>query len=152
MYLHFSSFAIRATLDYIASCYGGTTTTTFIKQLSRKRDNIQKVLLALAIAMETTHRLFKRRQLMQSYALFVSLVSDELDTGLEGIVPFVVMDIVHTVVRLLNNEKKKMMDNGGRGINEKMTSLCFHVLTTLVQAAHRSCPEVCVCLCACVSE
>ena len=37
---------------------------------------------------------------------------------------------------------------------EKIVSLCFHILTTLIRAALDSCPEasvfVCVCVCACV--
>ena len=39
---HFSSLAVRATLDYIASCYGDSTATSaghasFTKQLTRKQ-------------------------------------------------------------------------------------------------------------------
>ena len=135
------------------------------------QDNIQRILLALAVAMETTHRPFRRRQLLQSYALFVNLVSDQLEQGLDGVTSFVVMDIIHTVIRLLEHEAEKMGDavkwrgedgqslverekeergerekkrkEGGRGVEEMTVSLCFHVLTAIAQAALEACPEVC---------
>ena len=95
--------------------------------------------------METTHRPFRRRQLLQSYALFVSLVSRELGQGLEGITPFVVMDIIHTIVRVLSREAQGMEDGGRAGERSPevgVVSLCFHVLTTLCKATLEACPEV----------
>ena len=127
------------------------------------QDNIQKVLLALAVAMETTHRPFRRRRLLQAYALFVGLVSDQLGQGLGDVTPFVVMDIIHTIVRVLGHEAKKM-ENGGKvgggsegsegrgGVEEMMVLLCFHALSTLSRSAIEACPEVCVCVCVCVCE
>ena len=148
---------------------------TFMKQLTKKQvlcdemnftencifvyiqDNIQKVLLALAVAMETTHRPFRRRQLLQAYALFVGLVSDQLGQGLGDVTPFVVMDIIHTIVRVLGHEAKKVGKVGGGsegsegrgGVEEMMVLLCFHTLSTLSRSAIEACPEVCVC---CVCE
>ena len=135
------------------------------------QDNIQRILLALAVAMETTHRPFRRRQLLQSYALFVNLVSDQLEQGLDGVTSFVVMDIIHTVIRLLEHEAEKMGDavkwrgedgqslverekeergerekkrkEEGRDVEEMTVSLCFHVLTAIARAALEACPEVC---------
>ena len=123
--------------------------------------------------METTHRPFIRRRLLQSYALFVSFISDQLAGGLEGATPFVVMDIIHTVIRLLNHEKERPAaargraegrrvqsegrtgevgeGGGGEGereqgdLEEKTASLCLHALTTLIRSALESCPEVQVC-------
>ena len=119
--------------------------------------------------MEMTHRPFRRRQLLQSYALFVSLVSDQLGQGLGDVTSFVVMDIVHTLVRMMGYETKKVAAGGreggseseseregesvkegeggegewGEGEVEEMTvSLCFHTLTTLARAALNACPEV----------
>ena len=119
--------------------------------------------------METTHRPFRRRQLLQTYALFVNLVSDQLGQGLDGVASFVVMDVIHTVIRLLMHEAEKMAGKG-IGVNgektpirekevlEEMTvALCFHILTTLARATLEACPEVCtekeresVCVCVCV--
>ena len=81
------------------------------------QDNIQKGLLSLAVAMETTHRPFRRRQLLQSYALFVNLVSEQLGKELEEVTPFIVMDIIHTIVRLLNHEMKRMETSSGEESN-----------------------------------
>ena len=120
--------------------------------------------------METTHRPFRQRQLLQSYALFVNLVSDQLGQGLDGVASFVVMDIIHTVIRLLAHEAEEMGDavkwrggdgqslaargreergerekklrERGRGVEDMTVSLCFHVLTTLARAALDACPEV----------
>lgn len=97
--------------------------------------------------METTHRPFRRRQLLQSYTLFTSLVSQQLGKGLEGVTPFVVMDIIHTVIRLLRHETRKTesqeRQRSTRSGDGGLISLCLHVLTTLCKAALESCPEVC---------
>lgn len=111
------------------------------------QDSIQKVLLSLAVAMETTHRSFRWRQLLQSYALFVVLVSQELGEGLEGITPFVIMDIIHTMVRILSRKSQGRGggERGGGSEGACVVSLCLHILTTLCKATLEACPEVHVC-------
>ena len=112
------------------------------------------------------------RQLLQSYALFVDLISKQLGRGLEEVTPFIVMDIIHTVVRILSHEMKRtqtcnkggtevvrgggadVVRGGGADVRGggadvvrgggMEVSLCFYILTTLARACYEFCPEVCV--------
>ena len=101
--------------------------------------------------METTHRSFRRRQLLQLYALFVELVCQELGEGLGGVTSFVVMDIVYAMVRLLSRESGGGGGGGGGGVmvqddkrreRDLLMSLALHILSVLCTEAFKHCPEV----------
>ena len=71
------------------------------------QDHIQHILLSLAMRIEATHRLFEKRRLLLAYNLFVQMVCKELEEGgLELMRSFVVMDVIHTLVRILCNDGK----------------------------------------------
>eukprot|EP00731_Ephydatia_muelleri_P031937 Em0023g444a len=100
---HYSTAAVRGTLSHLASCYGGSNSgSTFIRVLCRKKDKLQRVLLGMSLRIESTHRVFRKRQLLVAYSFFVSMLCEELTgAGLEGMDAFVVMDTIHTMLRVL---------------------------------------------------
>lgn len=71
------------------------------------QDHIQRILLALAVKVEAVHRSSEKRRLLLAYNLFVQLVCREVrEEGLEGSRSFIVMDVVHTMVRIVSKDKK----------------------------------------------
>ena len=59
--------------------------------------------------MEAVQRNFEKRRLLQAYNLFVQLVCKEVRQGdLQGTRSFIVMDIVHSMVRIVNKDKPSM--------------------------------------------
>ena len=105
---------------------------------STSQDYIQKILLSLSVRIESTHRPFEKRRLFLAYCLFVSLICKELRDGLEGTQPFVVMDTIHTVVRILTKPEGKERE----GILKELFGPCCDVLLTLCQATLEACPNV----------
>ena len=110
---------------------------------SAPQDNIQKILLSLTLRIESTHRPFEKRRLLLAYSLFVSLVCKELQDGLEGTQPFVVMDTVHTIVRILTKPEGKERE----GMLKELFAPCCDILLTLCKATLEACPKVLLSLC-----
>ena len=105
---------------------------------SLSQDYIQKILLSLSTRIESTHRPFEKRRLFLAYCLFVSLICKELRDGLEGTQPFVVMDTIHTVVRILTKPEGKERE----GVLKELFAPCCDVLLTICQATLEACPKV----------
>lgn len=100
------------------------------------QDNIQRILLALAVKIDSTHRCFVKRRLLLSYNLFVKLVCRELRDGLDETQPFVVMDIVHTLSRVISGIAVATPTSG----MGQLLSLCLDTLETLSKAVISACP------------
>ena len=67
------------------------------------QDHIQYILLSLAGKIEATHRSFEKRRLLLAYNLFVQMLCKELEEGgLQGVKSFIIMDVIHTLVRILS--------------------------------------------------
>jgi len=81
--------------------------------------------------------------LFLAYSLFVSLVCKELQDGLEGTQPFVVMDTVHTIVRILTKPEGKERE----GMLRELFAPCCDILLTLCKATLEACPKVLLSLC-----
>lgn len=96
------------------------------------QDNIQRILLLLAVRIESTHRVFEKRRHLLAYHLFVKLVCRELKDDLENTRSFIIMDIVNTVVRILYS-------NGG-WVRE-LFPLCCDTLEMVCKASLESCPD-----------
>ena len=82
----------------------------------------------------TTHRSFEKRRYLLAYHLFVKLVCRELEIDLENTRSFIIMDIVHTVVRILSQEDSD-------GLVKKLFPLCCDTLEMVCKTSLESCPE-----------
>ena len=94
------------------------------------QDNIQRILLSLAVRIQTTHRSFEKRRYLLAYHLFVKLVCRELESDLENTRSFIIMDIVATIVRILSS-----------GCVGQLFPLCCDTLEIVCRAGLESCPE-----------
>ena len=103
------------------------------------QDSIQKILLSLAVKIDSTHRWFIKRRLLLAYNLFVKLVCRELHDGLDKTQPFVVMDIIHTISRVISNVVPKQATPSGHVI--QLFPVCCDTLETLCKAVLSACPQ-----------
>ena len=102
------------------------------------QDNIQRILLSLAVRIQTTHRSFEKRRYLLAYHLFVKLVCQELTSKLDNTRSFIIMDIVHTIVRILSSREEKE----GRGsLVRELFALGCDSLELVCKATLQSCPE-----------
>ena len=106
---------------------------------SISQDYIQKILLSLSMRIESTHRPFEKRRLFLAYCLFVRLSCKELRDGQEGIQAHVVIDTIHTVVRILTKPEGKERE----GVLKDLFAPCCDLLLTICQATLEACPKVC---------
>lgn len=100
------------------------------------QDNIQRILLSLAVRIQSTHRSFEKRRYLLAYHLFVKLVCQELSSDLDNTRSFIVMDIIHTIVRILSGKEK-----GKAGSVRELFALGCDTLGILCRATLQSCPE-----------
>ena len=77
----------------------------------------------------------ERKRLFLSYSLFANLVCQEIKTGLNGLVPYIVMDIVSSISRLLQTHCHQ--DDVSQ-----LFSPCCDTLTVLCKTALEDCPQV----------
>ncbi len=95
------------------------------------QDNIQRILLSLAVRIQTTHRLFEKRRYLLSYHLFIKLLCRELHSDLEDTRPFIIMDTIATIVRVLSS--------GTRVV--ELFPLCCDTLDMVCRASLEHCPD-----------
>ena len=111
------------------------------------QDNIQKILLSLAVKIDSTHRWFIKRRLLIAYNLFVKLVCRELQDGLDKTQPFVVMDIIHTISRVISNITTEHVTPPGHALATplghmiRLFPVCCDTLETLCRAVLSACPQ-----------
>ncbi|XP_019856363.1 PREDICTED: serine-protein kinase ATM [Amphimedon queenslandica] len=128
---HHSLSAISTTLQYLPSCFSSST-DSFISVLAKQKEALQTIALHLNLRIFSTHRVFERKRLLISYSYFSSLVSRELTSGLHGSLPYMVMDIIYSVGRVMHHH----------GNDESISLICCDTLTNVTKAAIEKCPEV----------
>ena len=90
---------------------------------------------------DSTHRWFIKRKLLLAYNLFVKLVCRELKDGFDNTLPFLVMDVIHTVSRVISNID---IAHGTATPSSRMRQLfppCCDTLETLCKAVLSACPH-----------
>ena len=90
---------------------------------------------------DSTHRWFIKRRLLLAYNLFVKLVCRELPDGLDKTQPFVVMDIIHTVSRVISTCNIVPKSATPPGHVTQLFSVCCDTLETLCKAVLLACPQ-----------
>ena len=98
------------------------------------QDMIQSIFLSLNLRLFSTHRLFERKYVLLAYSLFTRLVCQELRTGLGGSLAYVVMEIIYSMIRVLDYHSLEEM-------KELFPPLC-DTLYTLCKSGIQECPEV----------
>uniref|UniRef100_A0A3Q0S1G7 Uncharacterized protein n=1 Tax=Amphilophus citrinellus TaxID=61819 RepID=A0A3Q0S1G7_AMPCI len=97
---YFSSYVIKATLDYLSN-------QTFLEN-----DHIfsifsftcnNRTLLAVCERAEETTNSYERHRILLMYHLFVSLLLREVKDGLGGAWAFVLRDIIYTLIHHINS-------------------------------------------------
>ena len=99
---------------------------------------IQSILLSLNLRLFSTHRLFQRKYILLSYSLFVRLICQELKTGLGGSLSYVVMDVIYSILRILDHHTHNDLI--------ELFPVACDTLYCLLKAAIRDCPKVSLCL------
>ncbi|CAB3982970.1 serine- kinase ATM [Paramuricea clavata] len=146
---HFTSHAIKATLDYLTKCHDGSN-NTLVSILCKRKENIQKILLRLSEHLEDTSIFHKRRSFLAMYRLFVLLLLQDLNQGLAGTWAFVVRDIVYTIIRTISRHNPRnilringLMREGEINIeldNDVFTPSC-DLLYQVCKVALSCCPQ-----------
>ncbi|KAF0030872.1 hypothetical protein F2P81_017603 [Scophthalmus maximus] len=75
---HFSSYVIKATLDYLSKCHS-TNHRSLVAILSKTPISIQRILLAVCERAAATTNGYERHRILLMYHLFVSLLLRECD-------------------------------------------------------------------------
>lgn len=107
--------------------------------ISLYQDNIQRILLSLATRIQNTHRQFEKRRYLLGYHLFVKLVCQEFGCGLDDTRSFIVMDIIHTLIRILSAGEK---EDASRGSSKReLFALCCDTLEVICKTTLEFCPD-----------
>uniref|UniRef100_A0A672YB26 non-specific serine/threonine protein kinase n=1 Tax=Sphaeramia orbicularis TaxID=375764 RepID=A0A672YB26_9TELE len=134
---YFSSFVIKATLDYLSKCHSANH-KSLVAILSKTPVSIQRILLAVCErAAETTNN-YKRHRILLMYHLFVCLLLREVKDGLGGAWAFVLRDIIYTLIHHINS---RLCDE----VSNRSLSLCCDLLTSVCQAALQFCDDALDC-------
>jgi ataxia telangiectasia mutated family protein len=132
----YNSITIQQTLNFVAKNYFNEPAGNIIHVLIKKKDMIQTILLQLNLLVYGTHKLSDRKRFFMAYSLFVHLVSRELSTGLNGTAGYFILDVVHSVKRLLHHQ------SGNTADIDELFPLCCHTLRTVCEVAIDNCPEL----------
>uniref|UniRef100_A0A3P9C2S7 Uncharacterized protein n=1 Tax=Maylandia zebra TaxID=106582 RepID=A0A3P9C2S7_9CICH len=102
---YFSSYVIKATLDYLSKCHGANH-KSLVAILSKTPISIQRILLAVCERAAETTNSYERHRILLMYHLFVSLLLREVKDGLGGAWAFVLRDIIYTLIHHINSRLK----------------------------------------------
>uniref|UniRef100_A0A8C3RPQ8 non-specific serine/threonine protein kinase n=1 Tax=Chelydra serpentina TaxID=8475 RepID=A0A8C3RPQ8_CHESE len=130
---HFSSYVIKATLDYISSCHK-TKLKSIVAVLSKNPDSFQKILLAICKQAADTNNIYKKHRILIIYYLFVNLLLKEIKDGLGGAWAFVLRDIIYTLIHYINSSV-------GRDMSMRSFSLCCDLLNHVCHVAVTYCKD-----------
>ncbi|EDO36404.1 predicted protein [Nematostella vectensis] len=130
----FTSYAIKATLEYMTRCYPGETV---VSVLCKNKDNIQKILLALTTRIADSHLPYERRRVLSMYRLFVLLVIQELSNGLRNTWAFFIRDVIYSLS--ISFELARI--NCGLETEAGMFSPCCNLMHYLCEAAIQCCSQ-----------
>ncbi|TKC40033.1 hypothetical protein EI555_006559, partial [Monodon monoceros] len=98
---HFPSHVIKATFAYISNCHK-TKLKSILEILSKSPDSYQKILLAICEQAVETNNVYKKHRILKIYHLFVSLLMDDIKSGLGGAWAFVLRDVIYTLIHYIN--------------------------------------------------
>ncbi|XP_047449742.1 serine-protein kinase ATM isoform X2 [Mugil cephalus] len=136
---YFSSYVIRATLDYLSKCHSANH-KSLVAILSKTPISIQRILLAVCERAAETTNSYERHRILLMYHLFVSLLLREVKDGLGGAWAFVLRDIIYTLIHHINSRPLQCDEVSNRSL-----SLCCDLLTSVCQAALQFCDDALDC-------
>ncbi|TDH15077.1 hypothetical protein EPR50_G00027380 [Perca flavescens] len=136
---YFSSYVIKATLDYLSMCHSANH-KTLVAILSKTPISIQRILLAVCERAAETTNSYERHRILLMYHLFVSLLLREVKDGLGGAWAFVLRDIIYTLIHYINSRPVHCDEVSNRSL-----SLCCDLLTAVCRAALQFCDDALDC-------
>uniref|UniRef100_A0A669EAW1 non-specific serine/threonine protein kinase n=1 Tax=Oreochromis niloticus TaxID=8128 RepID=A0A669EAW1_ORENI len=135
---YFSSYVIKATLDYLSKCHGANH-KSLVAILSKTPISIQRILLAVCErAAETTNR-YERHRILLMYHLFVSLLLREVKDGLGGAWAFVLRDIIYTLIHHINSRSVHSQ------VSTRSLALCCDLLASVCHVSLQVCDDALGC-------
>ncbi|KAM7413396.1 hypothetical protein PAMA_020672 [Pampus argenteus] len=144
---YFSSYVIKATLDYLSKCHSANH-KSLVAILSKTPISIQRILLAVCErAAETTNN-YERHRILLMYHLFVNLLLREVKDGLGGAWAFVLRDIIYTLIHHINSSSGNSNSHRPAQCDEvsnRSLSLCCDLLTSVCRAALQFCDDALDC-------
>eukprot|EP00795_Rhopilema_esculentum_P013768 gene13768-4694_t len=96
---HFTSYAIRGTLEYLANCH---QSKSILQVLSLKKDSCQKILLALATNITDAKSEREKVRILCAFRLLVLLIVDELQGRLGPKWAYIIRDVICRCCHWLN--------------------------------------------------
>ncbi|KAK2847025.1 hypothetical protein Q5P01_010024 [Channa striata] len=136
---YFSSYVIKATLDYLSKCHSANH-KSLVPILSKTPISIQRILLAVCERAAETTNSYERHRILLMYHLFVSLLLKEVKDGLGGAWAFVLRDIIYTLIHHINSRPAQCDEVSNRSL-----SLCCDLLTSVCEAALQFCDDALHC-------
>ncbi|XP_030248293.1 serine-protein kinase ATM isoform X3 [Sparus aurata] len=136
---YFSSYVIKATLDYLSKCHSANH-KSLVAILSKTPISIQRILLAVCEREAETTNSYERHRILLMYHLFVNLLLKEVKDGLGGAWAFVLRDIIYTLIHHINSRPAQCDEVSNRSL-----SLCCDLLTSVCQAALQFCDDALDC-------
>ncbi|XP_039987125.1 serine-protein kinase ATM [Xiphias gladius] len=136
---YFSSYVIKATLDYLSKCHSANH-KSLVAILSKTPVSIQRILLAVCERAAETTNGYERHRILLMYHLFVNLLLREVKDGLGGAWAFVLRDIIYTLIHHINSRPVQCDE-----VSTRSLSLCCDLLTSVCQAALQFCDDALDC-------
>ncbi|XP_035241866.1 serine-protein kinase ATM [Anguilla anguilla] len=132
---YFSSYVIKATLDYLSKCHGSSG-RSLVAILSKTPISIQKILLAVCQKVAETTNAYERHRILLVYRLFVGLLLREVKEGLGGAWAFVLRDVVYTLIHHINGSPAQLDE-----VTTRSLSLCLDLLESVCRTAVLFCED-----------
>ncbi|GAA6218256.1 serine-protein kinase ATM [Lates japonicus] len=136
---YFSSYVIKATLDYLSKCHSANH-KSLVTILSKTPISIQRILLAVCERAAGTTNSYERHRILLMYHLFVNLLLREVKDGLGGAWAFVLRDIIYTLIHHINSRPAQCDE-----VSTRSLSLCCDLLSSVCQAALQFCDDALDC-------
>ncbi|XP_069045887.1 serine-protein kinase ATM isoform X1 [Lepisosteus oculatus] len=132
---YFSSYVIKATLDYLSRCHSSTN-KTLVAILSKNPISIQKILLAICKKASDTSNAYEKHRILLMYWLFVKMLLQEVKDGLGGAWAFVLRDVIYTLIHFLGRRPAQLDE-----VTARSFSLCCDLLGAVCQTAVQFCGD-----------
>ncbi|MBN3300154.1 ATM kinase, partial [Amia calva] len=133
---YFSSYVIKATLDYLSKCHSTNNPRSLVAILSKNPISIQKILFAICKEASETTNSYEQHRIHLMYHLFVNLLLKEVKDGLGGAWAFVLRDVIYTLIHNINSRPAKLDE-----VSTRSFSLCCDLLTSVCQTAVQFCED-----------
>uniref|UniRef100_A0A3B3UHQ1 Serine-protein kinase ATM n=1 Tax=Poecilia latipinna TaxID=48699 RepID=A0A3B3UHQ1_9TELE len=137
---HFSSYVIKATLDYLSKCHSASHKSLVAILSKTPQISIQKILLAVCEKAAETSNSYERHRVLLMYHLFVSLLLREVKDGLGGAWAFVLRDIIYSLIHHINSRPLHCDE-----VSDRSLSLCCDLLSSVCRAALQFCDDALDC-------